>query len=210
MLVREVREKGVSLTVFVALVHYPVYNRNREVVATAITNLDVHDIARATRTFGGEAYFIVNPLERQRWLLQRIVNHWQSGYGGQTHPNRKDALSIVVPVKTIEEALKETEKMCGQRVTTIGTTARAWPRAVSFQELRARMRSGGAYMILFGTGWGLTDETLSNCDLVLEPIYGVTDYNHLSVRAAAAIILDRVLGPELVSGLQAQPERVAF
>jgi len=31
-------------------------------------------------------------------------------------------------------------------------------------------------------------------DMLLEPIEGYTDYNHLSVRSAAAIILDRLLG----------------
>jgi len=30
---------------------------------------------------------------------------------------------------------------------------------------------------------------------MLEPIAGTTGYNHLSVRSAAAIILDRLLGP---------------
>lgn len=202
MLIKEAQDKGVSLRLFVALVHYPVYNRKREVVATAITNLDVHDLARATRTYGGEAYFIVNPLERQRWLLNRIVNHWQFGYGAQTHPNRRDALSIVIPVGSVDEALKEARRICGHMPTTVGTTARIWPKAIGFSELRSRMSRGGAYMILFGTGWGLTDEILHGCDVVLDPIRGVTDYNHLSVRSAAAIILDRLLGPKQLGGAE--------
>ena len=47
-------------------------------------------------------------------------------------------------------------------------------------------------LLLFGTGWGLTVEVLGQADMVLEPIRGVGDYNHLSVRAAAAVILDRL------------------
>ena len=43
------------------------------------------------------------------------------------------------------------------------------------------------YLILFGTGWGLTSE-------ILEPIRGKTKYNHLCVRSAVSIILDRLLG----------------
>ncbi|MEI7817822.1 MAG: RNA methyltransferase, partial [Desulfuromonadales bacterium] len=30
----------------IALVHYPVYNKHHEVVTSALTNLDQHDIAR--------------------------------------------------------------------------------------------------------------------------------------------------------------------
>jgi hypothetical protein len=49
-------------------------------------------------------------------------------------------------------------------------------------------------LLLLGTGWGLTEEILAQSDHVLEPIMGRTDYNHLSVRSAAAIVFDRLLG----------------
>lgn len=177
-----------------ALVHYPVYNRTGQVVATAITNLDVHDLARATLTYGGEAVFMVTPLERQRWLLQRIIQHWQVGHGAQTHPNRKEALSKVLAVEKLEEARSMVEELCGKPPMCIGTTARTWPGAVSYGDLKEKMDPEGVYLILFGTGWGLTDETLGNCDLVLKPILGAGEYNHLSVRSAAAVILDRLFG----------------
>jgi hypothetical protein len=48
------------------------------------------------------------------------------------------------------------------------------------------------YLVLLGTGWGLTTEALAQADLILEPIRGVSPYNHLSVRTAAAVILDRL------------------
>lgn len=179
---------------FVALVHYPVYNRERKTVATAITNLDVHDLARAGRTYGAEAVFMVTPLERQRWLLDRIVRHWRVGHGAQSHPNRSEALSTVVAVESLEEALGRVENACGQIPWTVGTTARPWPNAMGYAELRKRMMGGGVYLILFGTGWGLTDQTLESCSCVLEPVRGVGDYNHLSVRCAAAVVMDRLLG----------------
>ena len=47
-------------------------------------------------------------------------------------------------------------------------------------------------LLLFGTGWGLAPEALARMDDVLEPVRGTTDYNHLSVRSAASIILDRL------------------
>lgn len=183
-----------TLRLYVALVHYPIYNRRREVVATAITNLDIHDIARLTRTYGGECFFVVNPLERQKWLLERIIKHWQVGHGAITHPNRRDALSLVVAVDSVEQAIEEARSSCGFKPLLIGTTARKWPEAVEYETMKRKLEEGGAYMILFGTGWGLTDDTLRACDFVLEPIWGRADYNHLSVRSAAGIILDRLLG----------------
>jgi hypothetical protein len=50
------------------------------------------------------------------------------------------------------------------------------------------------FLVIFGTGWGLTETIISQADYVLEAVEGGTDYNHLSVRSAAAIILDRLLG----------------
>ncbi len=50
------------------------------------------------------------------------------------------------------------------------------------------------FLIILGTGWGLTETIFSQSDYVLEAVEGYTDYNHLSVRSAAAIILDRLMG----------------
>ena len=49
-------------------------------------------------------------------------------------------------------------------------------------------------LLLFGTGWGLADSILDRVDHCLAPIRGGSDYNHLSVRSAAAITLDRLFG----------------
>lgn len=183
------------MRLFVALIHYPVYNRTREVVCTAITNLDVHDIARACRTYGAEGFLIVNPLERQRWLLERIVRHWTDGHGATAHPNRREALRDVLPAETLEHAFRLVEDRCGSLPVTVATTARHWPGAVSFLEMKQKLaQDPGPVMILFGTGWGLADEVISGANHVLEPIMAEAKYNHLSVRSAAAVVLDRLLG----------------
>jgi hypothetical protein len=49
-------------------------------------------------------------------------------------------------------------------------------------------------VLLFGTAWGLADEILEAADHRLAPINGKGAYNHLAVRSAVAIILDRLLG----------------
>jgi len=48
--------------------------------------------------------------------------------------------------------------------------------------------------MMFGTAWGLADELFRKADHVLQPIEGDNEYNHLSVRCASAIILDRLSG----------------
>ena len=45
-----------------------------------------------------------------------------------------------------------------------------------------------------GTGFGIEAEAMKKFDYILEPVYGSCDYNHLCVRSAVAIILDRLAG----------------
>jgi hypothetical protein len=65
---------------------------------------------------------------------------------------------------------------------------------VRYEKFRAMLNNGKPYVLTLGTAWGLAEEFISKADYVLDPIAGTADYNHLSVRSAAAIILDRLLG----------------
>jgi hypothetical protein len=56
------------------------------------------------------------------------------------------------------------------------------------------LRSDRPYLLALGTAWGLSEDFIAEADHVLDPILGDTDYNHLSVRSAAAIMLDRLMG----------------
>ena len=60
---------------YLALVHHPVYDRHRKVVATSITNLDIHDIARSSRTYELAGYFLVHPVTAQRRRGLRQAGH---------------------------------------------------------------------------------------------------------------------------------------
>src|SRR5262245_64184069 len=91
---------------FVALVHHPVYDKNRKVVSTALTNLDLHDIARAVRTYGLGGFFIVHPVSAQRELAERIAGHWLKE-GAEMNDFRRMAISKVRVVATIEDAVQE-------------------------------------------------------------------------------------------------------
>jgi hypothetical protein len=179
----------------VALVHYPVYDKNRLLVATAVTNLDIHDIARAARTFGADQYYIVTPVEGQQSLVGKVAEHWQSGWGATYNPKRKAALDILQVVPDLQSAVADMAARtgCSPRIVVTGATGRAG--SVSSRELAERLaKDDGAYLLVFGTGWGLTEEVFDSADLVLEPILGSSDYNHLSVRSAVSIYLDRLFG----------------
>jgi hypothetical protein len=56
------------------------------------------------------------------------------------------------------------------------------------------LQDGSLYLLILGTGWGLSKNFMAEADYVLDPVLGNTDYNHLSVRSAAAVILDRIFG----------------
>ena len=81
--------------VFLALLHYPVYNKDKEIITSAVTNLDIHDIARSARTYDLEKYYLVTPLKEQIVLIKKIIKHWTEGYGASYNEDRKKALEIV-------------------------------------------------------------------------------------------------------------------
>lgn len=184
-----------NANVSIALLHYPVYDKNRQVVSTAVTNLDIHDIARSAKTFGLHRYYVVTPVPGQQELAGRIVRHWQDGWGATYNPKRKAALELIRIVSALDDAVMELADRFGRPVRLVTTGARLHPRSIKFNELRQVMSDREQpYLLLFGTGWGLVEDVFDRSDLVLEPIQGAGDYNHLSVRSAAAIIMDRLFG----------------
>lgn len=186
-----------SAAVYSALVHYPVRDREGRVATAAVTNIDVHDIARSSHTFGLLGMFVVTPIDAQRALVVRILEHWRLGAGKRRMPHRSEALASCQAAASIADVRKAIEQVHGKPPRVITTAARSdtGTPVCSFSELRARLEaSADPWLILFGTGHGLADEVLRDADLLLEPVRGRGDYNHLSVRAAAAIVFDRLFG----------------
>ncbi|WP_022853255.1 RNA methyltransferase [Thermodesulfatator atlanticus] len=181
--------------VYVALVHYPVINKEGKIIASSVTNLDIHDISRICRTYGAKAYYIVQPLREQRELVKELIEYWQNGYGRVYNPDREDALKILKVVPALKVALDEIARKEGRVPLLLGTDAREKYANISFARARELVWSGEVILLLLGTAWGLAPKLIEACPYVLEPIRGRgNNYNHLSVRAAAAIILDRLLG----------------
>jgi hypothetical protein len=182
--------------VHICLLHYPVVNRSGEVVATAVTNLDIHDNARSARTYGIASYHVITPLDAQIELISRIVAHWQDGYGATRIPSRALAMNLIQISRSLDDAIAT---IVGDRTVTpvlISTCARDMGQEHTYRQLRERIQEHPEvpYVLLFGTGYGLADEVLQRSDVMLEPIGTPSDWNHLSVRSAVAISLDRLLG----------------
>jgi hypothetical protein len=155
--------------------------------------MDIHDIARSARTYGVARYFIVTPIRTLRALSEKILDHWRHGYGSVYNETRKDALSLIAVADDLEGAVNAIEQATGKRPRIVVTSARSGPGRSSFSEVRNMLETvGDPFLLVLGTGWGLTEEVMDKADVILEPIRGVADYNHLSVRAAAAIMLDRL------------------
>jgi hypothetical protein len=180
--------------VYVALLHYPVYNKRHEVVTTSITGFDLHDIARSCATYGVKKYFVVNPLPTQREFAARVFDFWMAEGSLEFNWTRAEAFRLISIKADLEEAIEEVMRLEGQKPKLIATSAK--PKgSVTFASLKLELGSSSApYLIMLGTGWGMTEELLAKADRILEPIAGPGEYNHLSVRSATAIILDRLLG----------------
>lgn len=178
---------------YAVLVHYPIVNKEGRIVTTSVTNFDLHDLARNGKTFGVRRLFILTPSEAQIEMVRYIRNYWQDGYGGVYNPDRKDALEILQPVKNIEEAQEWIRQDTGKEAALVATTARETEGALSYSQMRTRLEQNEPNLLAFGTGFGLAAPFLNQADFVLEPIRGDGDYNHLPVRSAVAIILDRLV-----------------
>jgi len=186
---------SVVSNLYIALLHYPVYDKHRHIVATSVTNMDVHDISRAAKTYGVERFFIVTPLDSQRAFVHRILYHWQKGYGAVFNPSRKEALDILEIRESLDEVITDIKAQTNRGVRVVTTTASRRLQSTSYPEFSNMLFNDETnHLLLFGTGWGIAEEVLARADIILEPLTGPTAYNHLSVRSAVAIVLDRLSG----------------
>lgn len=184
------------MNVYVALLHFPVYNKNKEVVTTCVTGFDLSDIARSCCTYGIKKYFVVNPISGQRQFAERILDHWKKEESQNFNSTRVEALNLVSIKKELREVLDEISK--NGTPVVVATSARQ-KGTYKYDKLREEIKkSKRPYLILFGTGWGLCEEVIDGADIVLSPVAGGTEYNHLSVRSAAAVIMDRLFAKDTV------------
>ena len=189
-------KKASAANVTVALVHHPVVDKKGETIAAAVTALDLHDIARAAKTYGVGSFYVVTPLEDQQELVRRITAHWVSGSGSRYNPDRRQALELIRLKPSLNAVLEELAGGGNGTPTVVVTSARMGDSNLSYAGLRALAEENTPLLLLFGTAWGLADGPIDAADFRLAPIAGGSNYNHLSVRSAVSIILDRMLGDD--------------
>ena len=180
------------MNLYVGLVHYPVSNKKGDIITSSVTNLDIHDIARSCRSFDVKKYFIITPIEAQHHLVERILHHWMNDNHSSFNPDRKEALRTVQLAHSIDQVNKIiADKEKGEYPLLATTSTR--PERINGDE-KQLLEAGidrRSCLLLFGTGWGLHSSVMDQADFTLAPI-GNRDYNHLSVRGAVAIYLDRL------------------
>ena len=197
----------VASRAFVALVHHPVLDKNSAVVTSAVTNFDIHDIARSSRTYGMAGYYVVTPVAAQQDKVRHIARMWTEQV---ELDHRASALELVRPVAALPDAIAAIEQQTGRPPRVVATSANprsfpAIPHLTSPQLISLARTDERPLLLVFGTGWGLADSINPLIEQVLSPIDGRPEWNHLSVRSAVAITLDRLFGLREQPNLSSQP-----
>lgn len=167
---------------------------------SSVTSIDIHDIARSAATYGIKKYFIVTPLEDQQKIIRKLLEFWHTDIGLNYNPSRHEALRSVVLVSSIVEAIDLITLEQKKEPVLIATSAlkQAHARRISFHDQEKVWTLDRPVVFIFGTARGLAPAVVERADFLLPPIEGFSDFNHLSVRSAAAIVFDRWLGINLM------------
>lgn len=183
-----------SADLYIALFHHPVLNKHGRVVTSSVTNMDLHDLARNAATYGVQGVFIVTPSAVQRGMVSYIKDYWQGGFGARYNPTRRQAVALLKPAADLAEVCLTIKTLSGSEPLLVATSAKKQAKSVSYAHVRQLLGQERALLLAFGTGYGFDAQFMQLADAVLEPIRGRGDYNHLPVRSAVAIVLDRLVG----------------
>ncbi len=191
-ILRDIPHTWLGRNLHCALIHSPVWLDAKKVGSTSLTNLDIHDIARCSCSYGLGSYTVVTPLKDQKAICERLLAHWREGAGSLANPDRAKAFSLVKIADDLQHVVADIRKQTGQQPLIVATSARDEGDSLPHELLFALHER--PVLLLFGTGHGLAPEVLEACDMILRPLRCISMYNHLSVRSAVAITLDRILG----------------
>lgn len=183
-----------KLDIYVGLMHYPMVDKCGDIVGTSLTNMDIHDISRSCMTFDVSRYFIVNPQASQQEIALRVTKHWQQGAGLAYNSNRSEAFERTSVVSSLFECIAHIRTKTGRNPLIVLTTARGnYDFKEPYEVVCDAHDADAPVLLLFGTGWGFHEAVFEMADAVVSPINGRGNYNHLSVRSAVAIMLDRFI-----------------
>ncbi|MBN8549426.1 MAG: RNA methyltransferase [Deltaproteobacteria bacterium] len=178
----------------VILLHDGMVDKQKKLVVASLTLIDVHDIARSSATYGASAFYVAHPGPTIRKLARTLKSHWEEGFGASYNPNRKEAIEHVRIVSSLDEAITDIDTRTGKLPKLIATSAQDGGKRLTFPACREVLATGDPFVLMLGTAWGMAPDLLARADYFLEPVKGPGTYNHLSVRSACAIMLDRLVG----------------
>ena len=117
--------------------------------------MDVHDLGRIGLTFGVRNVFIATPVRALRLLTNKILEHWQVGFGATYNETRRVALDRVRAVVDLDSVILEIERETGERPVLIATSAKEGERRIGYSALRERLtRETLPYLLVLGDGVG--------------------------------------------------------
>jgi hypothetical protein len=173
--------------------HDHVLGRGGKIIHASVTQIDLHDFCRLSLTYGLGGFHCVTEMEAQHRICREILDYWRAGPGQSYNPDRVEALQVLHLYRDFGALVEDIEKRSGKPPLLIGTSAKGHEKNLAINEALAIIKnSGRTVLIQFGTSWGLSPDQLRRCDGVLPPVEGHDGYNHLSVRCAAAILVDRI------------------
>ena len=132
----------------------------------------------------------------QQKIVHKLLNFWQTDVGIEYNSCRHEALKNVFVVSSLKEVLQTIEQDEQKKPVLLATSAQRSEKAqvITYHDQCIVWSKEMPVLFVFGTARGLSAEIIEQCDYLLLPIEGFSDFNHLSVRSAAAIIFDRWLG----------------
>lgn len=183
---------------YVVLMHDQVLLEEGREGTSSVTSIDIHDIARSSSTYGIKKYFIVTPLEDQQRIVNKLLSFWEGPVGIDYNPARHEAVGRVCLVASLDEAIEKIKQLEASEPILISTAAKRYTnlqsKLITYFDQSKVWAEKRPVLFIFGTARGLSQTVLSRTDYLLMPIEGFTNFNHLSVRSAVAVILDRWLG----------------
>jgi tRNA (guanine37-N1)-methyltransferase len=190
---------------YVVLMHDEVLvGKERKKGTTSVTSLDIHDIARSAHTYGIKNYCIVTPLVDQQKIVRKLLNFWLDDVGAEYNKHRHESLQMVRLHSSFEQVIEMIREQEGAEPLIVATSARAIDREalaaeqiITYHDQNKLWEQQKPILFVLGTGQGLAQELVTRCNYLLVPLEGFSDFNHLSVRSAAAIIFDRWLGSNI-------------
>lgn len=182
---------------YAVLMHDEVLMKDGSTGTSSVASLDIHDIARSSTTFGLKGYFLVTRLADQFELIKTFLGFWSSKEGFDYNRSRHKAVSGVQAAWSLDEVIDKIRQAEKIKPIVIATCARnRYPEIprIDYHSQGKIWAQNRPVLFVFGTAHGLAESAMRRCDYLFLPITGMTAYNHLSVRSAAAIIFDRWLG----------------